>query len=113
MHEARIDAGLRTGAETRYFNNAHSLRLLKDHKDKGRKLLMRYEGPFEVYQKISDVAYRIALPASYKIHPVINIAHLEPYKKDSTGLDRPKKHLDRKDFIDEPEFEVENIIGEK
>jgi hypothetical protein len=93
--------------------NAHSLHLLKDHKGKGRKLLMRYEGPFEVNQKISDVAYRIALPASYKIHPVINIAHLEPYRKDSTGLDRPKKHLDCKDFIDEPEFEVENIIGEK
>jgi hypothetical protein len=93
--------------------NAHSLHPLKDHKGKGRKLLMRYEGPFEVNQQISDVTYRIALPASYKIHPVINIAHLEPYKKDSTGLDRPKKHLDHKDFIDEPEFEVENIIGEK
>jgi hypothetical protein len=62
---------------------------------------------------ISDIAYRIALPASHKIHPVINIVHLKPYKKDSTGLDRPKKHLDHKDFIDELEFKVENIIEEK
>jgi hypothetical protein len=54
---------------------------------------MRYEGPYEVNQKISDVTYRIALPASYKIHPIINIAHLEPYKEDSTGFRETQEAL--------------------
>jgi hypothetical protein len=74
---------------------------------------MRYDGPFEVMQKISDVAYRIRLPASYGIHPVINIAHLESYNRDESNENHPKRHLNRKDFIENPEFEVKQILGEK
>ena len=93
--------------------NPHSLSLLRSDKGKGRKLLMRYDGPFEVMEKISDVAYRIRLPASYGIHPVINIAHLETYHSDNLHPDRPKKHLNRKDFSDNPEFEVDRILDQK
>ena len=74
---------------------------------------MQYDGPFEVMEKISDVAYRIRLPASYGIHPVINIAHLETYHSDNLHPDRPKKHLNRKDFSDNPEFEVDRILDQK
>jgi hypothetical protein len=74
---------------------------------------MKFDGPFEISQKISDVAYRLKLPASYRMHPVINIAHLKPYQSDKTGIDRPKKHLNRKDFDEEPEYEVEAILDEK
>ena len=91
----------------------HSLNLLRKDKGKGRKLLMRYDGPFEVMEKVSDVAYRIRLPASYGIHPVINIAHLESYHSDNDYSDRPKRHLNRKDFIEAPEFEVDQIIDQK
>ena len=73
---------------------------------------MKYDGPFEVSQKVSSVAYRIKLPSSYKIHPVINIAHLENYKGDP-NQERPRKHLLRKDFLEEPEHEVEAILDEK
>jgi hypothetical protein len=94
--------------------NPHSLELLKNVKGRGKKLLMRYEGPFEIIQKLSPVAYRIRMPASFGIHPVINIAHLEGYNKspDKFG-DRPTKSLSREDFEDLPEFEVERIIDEK
>lgn len=90
--------------------NPHSLKLLKG---KGRKFQMRYDGPFEINQKISSVAYRLKLPTSYKIHPVINIAHLELYNPDHANKDRPKKHLNRADFEEAPEYEVEKILDEK
>ncbi|QRV93047.1 Retrovirus-related Pol polyprotein from transposon [Ceratobasidium sp. AG-Ba] len=93
--------------------NPHSLSLLRSFKGKGKKLLMRYEGPFTILEKISDVTYRIRIPSSYKIHPVINIAHLEPYHSDSTGIDRPKRHLSRDDFDKRTEWDVEKIVDER
>ena len=57
--------------------NPHSLSLLRNEKGRGKKLLMKYDRPFEVIQKLSPVSYRLRMPASYGIHPIINIAHLE------------------------------------
>ena len=41
---------------------------------------MRYDGPFEIIKKISLVSYRLRMPASYRIHSVLNIVHLERYR---------------------------------
>jgi hypothetical protein len=60
--------------------NSKSLHLLgQESTGLGCKLLQRYDRPFEVMMKLSPVTYRIRLPSSYRIHPIINIAHLEPY----------------------------------
>ena len=56
--------------------NPHSL---KFEKGRGRKLLMKYNSPFKIIHKISPVSYQLKIPASYGIHPVLNIAHLEKY----------------------------------
>ena len=94
--------------------NPHSLNLLKSVKGKGDKLLMRYEGPFEIIQKLSPVAYRLRMPASFGMHPVINIAHLESYKRSPEALgDRPIKSLARDDFNVLPEYEVDKIVSER
>ncbi|KLO04366.1 hypothetical protein SCHPADRAFT_800047, partial [Schizopora paradoxa] len=53
--------------------NPHRLDLLRKLKGKGKKLLLRYDGPFEILQKISPLAYRLRMPASYGMNPVINI----------------------------------------
>jgi hypothetical protein len=47
---------------------------------KGRnvKLEQQFAGPFKVLERIGRLAYRLELPPSMKIHPVISIAHLEP-----------------------------------
>jgi hypothetical protein len=37
--------------------NPHSFSLLRNEKGRGRKLLMKYDGPFEVIQKLSPVSY--------------------------------------------------------
>ena len=94
--------------------NPHSLDLLQKEKGRGRKLLMKYDGPFEIMHKISPVAYRLRLPVSYGIHPVLNIAHLELYKSSPPEFGkRPKRRMNREDFEDKPEMEVEKIIAEK
>ena len=94
--------------------NPHSLDLLKTEKGRGNKLLMRYDGPFEIIRKLSPVTYQLRLPASYGLHPVLNIAHLEEYRLSPPSLgDRPTKRLNRQDFDELPEFEAEAIIGER
>jgi len=60
--------------------NSHSLCLLRNETGHGRKLLMKYDSPFEVIQKLSPVSYRLWIPESYGIHPILNIAHLEKYQ---------------------------------
>ncbi|KAB5587674.1 Retrovirus-related Pol polyprotein [Ceratobasidium theobromae] len=94
--------------------NPHSLELLKHKTGKGKKLTMRYEGPFEIMERVSPVAYRLRLPASYQMHPVINIAHLESYKQSPEDLGkRPTQHIPRDDFEIMPEYEIEKIVDER
>jgi hypothetical protein len=94
--------------------NPHSLNLLHAESGRGKKLLMKYDRPFEITQKISPTTYRLRLPASYGIHPVLNLVHLEPYTpSDPSFRSRPIKHLDRTDFSELPEFEVERILAER
>ncbi|QRV87090.1 Retrovirus-related Pol polyprotein from transposon [Ceratobasidium sp. AG-Ba] len=89
--------------------NLKTLNLLKG---KGTKLDQIYDGPFEVMEQISPVTYRLRLPESYSMHPVINIAHLEKYSTSSENIERstlpPKRELDQDDNI----YEVERIVDE-
>ncbi|KAJ7154825.1 hypothetical protein C8R46DRAFT_1227642 [Mycena filopes] len=72
---------------------------------------MSYDGPFEVIRKLSPVTYQIRLPTSYGMHPIINVAHLEKYNVSPEEFgEQPKKHLNRADFEDLPEEEVEQIL---
>jgi transposase InsO family protein len=94
--------------------NPHSLELLRKEKGKGRKLQMKFDGPFEVLERLSPITYRLRLPASYGMHPVINIAHLEKYKNSPPELGkRPQKSLNRDDFDVLEEFEVEKVLKSK
>ena len=57
--------------------NQKSLGLLRDEKGRGDKLLARYQGHFEIMKKISAIVYRLCMPVSYGMHPVLNIQQLE------------------------------------
>jgi hypothetical protein len=51
--------------------------------------------------------------ASYGIHPIINIAHLEKYQPSLAEFgNRPTKNLNREDFKALPEYKVDKIITE-
>ncbi|MCO5606904.1 hypothetical protein L7F22_061095 [Adiantum nelumboides] len=58
---------------------------LKKMKGKERlfpKLSMRYYGPFQICNIISDVAYRLKLPESWKIHNAFHVSLLRHYVGD-------------------------------
>lgn len=69
-----------------------------------KKLEPKFHGPYKIIEVVSPVAYRLALPKSWRIHPVINISHLKANKDGS------------KDFPDRPEYQPppppQNILGE-
>ena len=74
---------------------------------------MKFDGPFEVLEKLSPVTYQLRMPSSYSLHPVVNIAHLESYTPTNPSLGpRPSKNLTRVDFKELPEFEVERVVSE-
>ena len=54
------------------------------------------------------------MPASYGIHPVINIDHLEKYQPSPPELgDHSLKYLNREDFNMLAKYEVEKILSQR
>ena len=56
-----------------------------------KKLTQQYVGPFQVLQKVGRLAYRLAIPDRWPIHPVFTIAQLEPCPPPSSDpFQRPR-----------------------
>lgn len=93
--------------------NPHTLKLV-DVKGTGKKLVQRALGPFEVMEIINPMVYRLRLPKSYPMHPVFNIQHLKKYYPSPESLgERVKLPQTRPHFDEEPEYEVEAILGHR
>jgi hypothetical protein len=80
--------------------------------DTSKKLSEQRVGPFKILETVGRLAYRLEIPPTWKIHPVISIAHLErhhtdPYKRQSPPL--PDVVQDEDDSSHE-EWEVEDIL---
>ena len=51
------------------------------------KLAPRYIGPFEILQKVGEVAYKVALPPQLPgIHDVFHVSMLLKYESDTTNV---------------------------
>src|SRR5258708_22956356 len=73
------------------------------------KLLPKRYGPFQIKQKIRNVAYHLELPASIKVHDVFHIDLLTPYKE----MEEYRQAYTRPPPItvqSEEEYEVESIL---
>jgi hypothetical protein len=56
-----------------------------------KKLKYKWLGPYEITERISDMAYKLKLPTSMKIHPVINADRLREAKPDEIpGREHPR-----------------------
>jgi hypothetical protein len=75
-----------------------------------RKLAPRWEGPFEIAQVISPVAFRLQLPPTWKIHNVFHASLLSTYRE--TTEHGPNYSNPPGDLIGgEEEFELDRILS--
>ena len=86
-------------------------RNLKTHRPSD-KLDYRRLGPFLVDKQINEVAYRLDLPTSMKIHPVFHVSLLEPYKE-STIPGRLQVPPPPIEIDGEEEFEISEILDSR
>ena len=42
------------------------------------KLTQQYLGPFKVVERFGKLAYKLAVPVAWQVHPVFVVAQLEP-----------------------------------
>ena len=86
-----------------------------DHGNAARpsaKLRHKYMGSYKVVKVISPVSYKLAFPASFKLHPVVHVSQLKKYKHTSSLSNKhsppPPEIVEGKE-----EFEVEKILDKR
>ena len=95
--------------------NPHSLELV-DVQGTGKKLVQHMLGPFQVQARINPLVYKLALPDTYPMNPVVNIEHLKRYRHDEAqqfaSVHRPVVPDPRhSDVLASQEWEVEDIVA--
>lgn len=84
-----------------------------------KKLTQQYVGPFCISEKIGRLAYRLAIPPHWKIHPVFSVAQLEPAPPPSEDLfHRPFPNHPPLVFVEgdtdaAKSFEVERLLNKR
>lgn len=83
---------------------------LKDYQTTQRALQPRYEGPFEIVEKLSDVMFKLKLPSKYHaVHPVFHASKLAVYNEPT--ISGQKKTPPQPILVKgEEEWEVEDIL---
>jgi hypothetical protein len=79
-----------------------------------RKLQPKYYGPFKILEKTGPNAYKLELPPTIKIHPVINADRLKPYKENPQEFgSRGEDHPPPIQVEDHDEYEVDKILKKR
>jgi hypothetical protein len=84
-----------------------------------RKLAHLQCGPFPIKAVINDNAYELELPEAMRIHAVVNISHLQPYRDGRVDFpDRPMALARPPPEAADPatgaaEYEVERVLAQR
>ena len=73
-----------------------------------RKLTEQQLGPFEIVKVIPPNAVKLKLPTSFKIHDVINVSRVQPYKPPVEG--QRVIPLEAVEIEGTPGYEVEQVL---
>jgi hypothetical protein len=96
----------------RVYLNAENLPTLRATK----KLDSKYYGPFEILAKTGASAYRLRVPASWKVYNVFNEVLLKPYHAPVTPLQMKRETMQRKKREKDEEtgdYEVEILLDSR
>ena len=77
-----------------------------------KKLALRRQGPFEISQVVSPLAYHLHLPPTWKIHNIFHASLLSTYQE--TTKHRPNIMNPPPEEIDgEEEYEIAEILSHR
>ena len=74
-----------------------------------RKLAAKWAGPYRVMDQVTREAYRLELPATWRIHPVFHTIQLKEVRGSAATFREAPVILEDT----EPEFEVERILDHR
>ena len=77
--------------------------------NKSEKFLPLFVGPFTITERIGQSAYRLALPGNSKLHPVMHVSKLWPYRTDPRRPVSPPPIC----LEDRDQFEVLDILAKR
>lgn len=77
-----------------------------------RKFDNKNLGPFKIKEKINEVAFKLHLPSSMKIHPVFHVSLLEPKSKE-TFANQKQEPPQPIEVDGEQHYEVEKILDSR
>ena len=84
-----------------------------------KKLTQQYVGPFRVLERVGRLAYRLNVPADWRIHNVFTIAQLEPAPDPATDpFQRPRPDHPNSVFVEGDtdsykSFEIERLLNKR
>jgi len=117
VYADRSRRNVRFSVGDRVLLSTEHLKLIGEKK-RARKLTERFIGPYRIKRVINPNAYELELPASLKIHPVVNIGHLKEYRDGALAFpDRPqpitRPEPEALDDNGAPEWQVERILDHR
>ena len=79
-----------------------------------RKFRERFNGPVRVIKRVTDVTYKLEIPASWAIHNTFHVSKLRRYISNDDELFPGRSLKPMPDIIDgNEEYEVEAILADK
>lgn len=75
------------------------------------KLLPRWVGPFTILAKVSDTAYKLKLPDTWRIHNVFHVSLLKLYLRNARNIEAEERQLRFEDGA--PVFEVDKVLAHR